>query len=376
MDRGSTDPGHDRPHATHRPAASTAVTAAAAGPARGEDGPAAATVAILLASFNGARYLPRQLDSIAAQDWPAWRLVVSDDGSTDATRDVVRDFAKAHPGRCIELIEGPRRGATQNFLSLIAQVRPGEWLAFCDQDDAWLPHRLSRGMQAIGGCPAGAGENGDGPRDARDGGERVAAGPAATSSRTIICDDDLRPLTPAPLFRKPPSFRNALVQACMPGNTFLANPAAAALLQQGAAAAARAGVVSHDWWAYQLLAGAGARLVRDPEPTVLYRQHRGNVMGRNDTLQARLRRVAMLGAGDFGGWVRDNVTALQGARHLLTDVNGATLDGFEAALRAPGPIAATRLARLGMYRQTRAGTAALLAAAAAGRLRPIGPRKG
>ena len=81
------------------------------------------------------------------------------------------------------------------------------------------------------------------------------------------------------------------------------------------------------------------------------------------------------GAGDFGGWVRDNVTALQGARHLLTDANLAALDGFEAALHAPGPIAATRLARLGMYRQTKAGTAALLAAAAAGRLRPIGPRQ-
>lgn len=370
MDRRSHKPAAPPARKAGGSAASGGAKAAAPGARRSEkarSGAAPATVAILLATFDGARYLRRQLDSIAAQDWAAWRLVVSDDGSTDTTREIVRDFASAHPGRDIALVEGPRRGATQNFLSLIGQVRPGEWLAFSDQDDAWLPHRLSRGMQVIAG-PA-VNEAAGTQNDAGQAECVGLAGPAATSSRTIICDDDLRPLNPAPLFRRPPSFRNALVQACMPGNTYLANPAAVALLQAGAAAAARADVISHDWWAYQLLAGAGARLVRDPEPTVLYRQHHGNVMGRNDTLRARLARVAMLGAGDFGGWVRDNVAALQGARHLLTKENAALLDGFEAALRAPGPVAAVRMGRMGLYRQTAAQTAALMAAAAAGRLR-------
>ena len=83
---------------------------------------------------------------------------------------------------------------------------------------------------------------------------------------------------------------------------------------------------------------------------------------------SNLTKVALGGPGLTTAYVTS-------ARHLLTDANLAALDGFEAALRAPGPIAATRLARLGMYRQTKAGTAALLAAAAAGRLRPIGPRQ-
>ena len=313
-----------------------------------------AQVAILLASFNGAPHIACQLDSLAAQDWRAWRLVVSDDGSTDATRGLVEDFAQRHPGRDIRIVEGPRDGATRNFLSLLAHAEPGEWLAFCDQDDAWLPHRLSRGMAVLA--------SGAAPPDR----------PAATSSRTIICDENLRELAPAPLYTRPPSFRNALVQACMPGNTFLANPAAAALLREGAAAAFEAGVISHDWWAYQLLSGAGARLVRDPQTTVLYRQHRGNVMGRNDTWRARLARMAMLGAGDYGTWLRANVAALQGARHLLDPANRDLLDGFAEALTAPGPVAAARMARMGLYRQTSTGTAALLAAAAAGRLRERG----
>lgn len=306
-----------------------------------------ARVMIGLGSYDGARFLAAQLDSLAAQTWTRWRLVVSDDGSTDGTRDIVARFAAAHPTRDVQLIEGPRQGATRNFLHLVDQAAPDEWLAFCDQDDVWLPERLDRGMAQIGGT----------------------SGPAATASRTIICDDELRPLAPAPLFSRPAGFRNALVQACLPGNTFLANPDAVAILKAGAGAAAAAGVVSHDWWAYQLLSGAGATIIRDPARTVLYRQHRGNVMGRNDTMRARLARVALLGAGAYGQWLHDNCTALQGGRDLLTAENTGHLDRFQAALQAPGPAAAGRLMRLGVYRQTRAGTAALLAAALAGRLR-------
>jgi glycosyltransferase involved in cell wall biosynthesis len=302
---------------------------------------------IALGSYNGARFLDAQLDSLAAQSWTRWRLVVSDDGSTDATRDIVARFAAAHPARDVQLIEGPGQGATRNFLHLLDQAAQGEWLAFCDQDDVWLPERLDRGMAQIGSI----------------------SGPAATASRTIICDHELRPLGPAPLFSRPAAFRNALVQACLPGNTFLANPAAVSILKAGAGAAAAAGVVSHDWWAYQLLSGAGATIIRDPALTVLYRQHRGNVMGRNDTMRARLARVALLGAGTYGHWLYDNCTALQGGRDLLTAENAGRLDRFQAALQASGPSAAAHLMLLGVYRQTRAGTAALLAAALAGRLR-------
>ena len=307
------------------------------------------TVAILLASFRGGRFISTQLESLAAQDYPNWRLVVSDDGSDDGTRDRVRAFAAAHPGRDVTLVDGPRRGATQNFLSLIEAVQPGEALAFCDQDDAWLPDRLSRGIEALG----------------RHQGQRGLL----HVTRTTICDDALRPLRPAPLYRRAPGFRNALVQACTPGNTMLIDPVGAALLQEGAAAAARAGVISHDWWSYQLLSGAGGTVVRDPAQTVLYRQHRGNVMGRNDTPAAILARIKGLGRGDYGGWLRANVEALEYRRAALTPDNAALLDRFASALSQPGPRAAAALVKLGVYRQTRTGTLALMAAAAAGRLR-------
>lgn len=306
-------------------------------------------IAILLASHNGAPFLAAQLDSIVGQDYPHWRLVVSDDRSTDDTRDVVRRFAADHPDRDIALIDGPSAGATRNFLSMVERVRPGEALAYCDQDDVWLPGRLGRGVAAL----ARPGRRDD---------------PALHVTRTTICDQTLRPQRAAPLYRRPPSFRNALVQACTPGNTMLVNPPGAALLRQAAPAAAAAGIISHDWWSYQLIAGAGGQVIRDPAQTVLYRQHPRNVMGRNDTLAARLARARGLSRGDYAGWLRANVAALCAVDGLLTAGNRVLLSRFAAALDAPGPMTAAMFMRLGLYRQTRAGTAALLAAAAAGRL--------
>lgn len=308
--------------------------------------PASPRIAILLATFNGAAFLAEQLDSLRRQSVQSWRLVVSDDGSTDGTRAIVEAFAASMPGR-VSWVEGPRQGATANFLSLVSRTLEGEWLAYCDQDDVWLPERLARGVEALTDLP----------------------GPAVHAARTVICAPDLTQLGPAPLFTRTPGFRNALVQACLPGNTTLVNAAGAALLRRAVPAAQPAGIVSHDWWTYQILSGTGAAVLRDPAQTVLYRQHAGNVMGRNDTMRARLARLVRLGSGDYGGWLRANQRALAGARGLLAPENRTLLDRFGGALDASGPVAAAAMARMGLYRQTRAGTAALLAAAAAGRLR-------
>lgn len=313
-------------------------------------------ISILLATYQGARHIGAQLDSLAAQDYRDWRLIVSDDGSTDETLHILQGFAARHSGRDIRILRGPRQGPTRNFLSMIGAVKPGEALAWCDQDDVWLPDRLSRGAAALAAAKGRAG----------------AGRGILHVTRTIICDEDLHHLRPAPLYRRPASFANALVQACTPGNTMLVDPAGVALLKAAQPGAMEAGVISHDWWSYQVISGAGGLVIRDPRQTVLYRQHRGNVMGRNDTPRAALARLGRLGAGDYGGWLRRNVAALQAAREVLSPGNAAMLAGFSAAIDAPGPVAAARLARLGVYRQTRAGTAALMLAAAAGRLRPRG----
>lgn len=302
-------------------------------------------ITVLLAMYNGARHLQQQLDSIAVQAFTAWDLLVSDDGSTDDSRAILARFAtRFAPGR-VRLIEGPRRGSAANFLHLLTQAPEGA-VAFCDQDDRWRPDKLARAVEAL--AP-----------------ER---GPAIYSARTTICDENLVPLAPARLFHGPFGFENALVQCATAGNTIVLNPAGAALVRRAAPAGIAAQVPAHDWFAYQVLTGAGGAVVRDTDEVVFYRQHAANLMGRNDTFAAGKARFRKLFDGEFGGWLHRNIAALSSAGTLLPE-HRATMAGFARAIQTGGPRAVAELSRLGIHRQTRAGTMALYLAAAGGRLR-------
>lgn len=147
------------------------------------------------------------------------------------------------------------------------------------------------------------------------------------------------------------------------------NPAAVSLLKRGVAAAQAAEIPAHDWWVYQMVTGAGGLWLAGDEVTVLYRQHDRNVVGRNDTLRARAARAAMLVDGTFARWLAGNQRALECSRSLLSADSRAMVAEFGAALRMAGPAAAERLRRLAVHRDSTAGTALVIAAAAAGRLR-------
>jgi len=302
------------------------------------DGHQAPHVVILLAVYNGGDYLSDQLQSIAAQEHQSWQLLASDDGSTDNSRDILEEFAATHPVTCVT---GPGTGAAANFLSLIRQARDhvatGHWMAFCDQDDVWLPDKLSRGIAALG--------------------DQEDPCPALYCSRTWITDTALherRISAPRP---RPPSFRNALVQNVASGNTILLNPAATRLVAEAAQQVER--VVVHDWWVYQLITGAGGRVVHDDTPTLLYRQHDVNQIGSNDTRLARLRRIRQLLEGHFRDWNAVNIAALSRLEEYLTPENREILAEFSAMRRGPMPGRLRRLWRLGLYRQSRISTFAL-----------------
>lgn len=302
------------------------------------------SVTILMAIYQGERYLRAQLDSLAAQTAP-WRLVVGDDGSRDAGPRIVQDFARDRPGR-VELRAGPRQGAAANFMALLAGLpeAPG-FVALADQDDVWHADKLSRALAALEPC---------GPH------------PALYCSRVRICDESLRPLGLSRLPVTPPSFRHALVQNLVQGNTAVLNPAAAALARAAAQGAGK--VVMHDWWLYQLVSGAGGQVIHDPWPSLLYRQHGANVVGANDGAGARLASLDRMLKGRHRDWSRANLREMQRLRDWLTPENRRLLDDF-AALNGPGAPARLRaLRRGGFYRQGRLSQAALWLAAALGRV--------
>jgi glycosyltransferase involved in cell wall biosynthesis len=95
-----------------------------------------------MATYNGARYIREQLDSLAAQTLLPCELVVTDDGSTDATLEIVRDFARDAPFPVRIYCNKLRLGFGDNFL-YAASLCEGVFIAFCDQDDVWMKDKLA-----------------------------------------------------------------------------------------------------------------------------------------------------------------------------------------------------------------------------------------
>jgi glycosyltransferase involved in cell wall biosynthesis len=103
----------------------------------------APTVSIALATYNGARFLKDQLQSLSAQTFMPTELVVGDDGSTDCTIEIVHAFAAEAPFP-VRIEQNPTRlNYADNFLKTALRCE-SKYVAFCDQDDVWLPEKLER----------------------------------------------------------------------------------------------------------------------------------------------------------------------------------------------------------------------------------------
>ncbi|MCP5037508.1 MAG: glycosyltransferase [Rhodobacteraceae bacterium] len=329
-----------------KPDTGIAVSADTEGHPVTSDAPA---IVVLMAVMNGADNLQAQLESIAAQTHRNWQILASDDGSTDETIQILRDFCAQ--GHQVQLLKGPEQGAAANFMSLARAAgeyaKDGCWLAFADQDDVWLPEKLERSVTRLqAGSPA----------------ER----PALYCSRSWITRADLTGRQLSPPVPRAPGFRNALIQNIAAGNTICLNSAGSRLIINAAREAGE--VVMHDWWTYQIVTGAGGEVLHDDDPTLLYRQHGANHIGANNSLRAKGRRISMLFDGGFRKWNDLNIKALKRSRARLTDENLALVEAF-AHMRDKSLLTRLRmLHRLGLYRQTRAATLSLWLAAMLRRL--------
>ncbi len=298
------------------------------------------TATILLCTFNGERFLAEQLESLERQTFKAWKVIASDDGSSDRTKSILHAFRNSHRPGQVEVIDGPRRGASANFLFLACREDlASDYYAFCDQDDIWEEDKLARAIGVL---------------------EQVSAEvPAVYGSRTRLIDETGQEIGLSPLFSRMPTFRSALVQSIAGGNTMVFNKMAREAL---VFAGADVTVPSHDWWLYQVTSGCGGFVHYDPYPSVRYRQHAQNVIGSNMGFIARLRRLRMLGQGRFRHWSDLNIAALTRVQTRMTDENRKIFDLFCKARQQPLLQRAAMFAEAGVYRQTLYGNVGLAAA--------------
>lgn len=96
-------------------------------------------ISVAMATYNGEKFIKEQLDSILPQLSPGDEVVVSDDGSTDKTVDIISEYAKDDSRICF--VKGPGKGAILNFEHVIGKCS-GDVIFLCDQDDVWLPNKV------------------------------------------------------------------------------------------------------------------------------------------------------------------------------------------------------------------------------------------
>ena len=106
------------------------------------------TVAVVMCTYNGEKYLREQLDSIMVQTCAVSELIVQDDCSTDATMDILREYAARYPVMRIYRNKC-NLGFNLNFKSAVMKAT-ADFVAISDQDDVWMPDKLERQLQAIG----------------------------------------------------------------------------------------------------------------------------------------------------------------------------------------------------------------------------------
>jgi glycosyltransferase involved in cell wall biosynthesis len=207
------------------------------------------TVDVLLATFNGEKFLEEQLQSLDQQEDVNVRVWANDDGSDDATLEILLKWQKL--GLIIDITKTQRIGSTRAFLKLLSEHSDSEYVAFCDQDDVWDPIKLITQV-----------------------GKLTSEMPIAVTSRRLYIDSFGSIIGKSRRLRKAPSFENAMVENIAPGNTILMNNRAIKLINKFP----NPTIEHYDSWVYLLITAFG-KVEFLNQPLIRYRIHENNLVG-------------------------------------------------------------------------------------------------
>lgn len=262
-----------------------------------------------MATYQGERYLPEQLDSFARQTHQNWHLWASDDGSSDSTLALLQRYRDRWGEGKVDILKGPKQGSTQNFLTLVHNPAiQADHYAYSDQDDIWENNKLERALAWLHTQDKDL--------------------PALYCTRTRLVDAENHEIGLSPDYHRPPSFANALMQNITGGNTMVFNDAARRIL---CIASPETKIVIHDWWTYLAITACGGAVKFDREPSLRYRQHGGNLIGMEAGGPSLYSRFAKL----FGTTLKRNndinLHALGSLTPYITDENRRILNLFTKA---------------------------------------------
>jgi len=220
-----------------------------------------------MASYNGEKYISKQIDSLLAQTFRDFRLYIHDDSSTDDTLQIIKKYAEKYPDKIfVKQNDENTGGSKYNNLNMMIEYKD-DYILLCDQDDIWLPDKIEKSFIKIKEMEK----------------EYGSSTPVLVHTDLTVVNDDLDVISSSYEKMSHKDFEKtrlnyvaALNNAA--GCTMIYNRALAELIF-----AVPASFVMHDWW-LTLTAVVYGKMAALKEPTVFYRQHEGNVKGAKKVL--------------------------------------------------------------------------------------------
>lgn len=219
------------------------------------------TIDVLLAAYNGERFIAEQIQSILDQSFSDFRLVIRDDGSSDRTVAIIDAICAAHPERVSQVGDARANlGAAGNFAALLDHSR-APYVMFADQDDVWLHDKIEATFALM------------------QQEEHAASGePVLIYSDVIVTDTAGRELSPSYFTYTGIEPGRVTYPALFLQNTVIGCTAMANRALLDRALPIPQSVAMHDWWLALVATGLGRVAMLD-RPTLRYRQHDGNAVG-------------------------------------------------------------------------------------------------
>ena len=209
-------------------------------------------VIVLMATYNGALFIKEQLDSIINQTYDNIEIMVRDDGSTDGTVEILKEYESK---QLIQVTYGENIGVINGFFWLVKNAGEGDYYSFADQDDIWLPEKISRAVEHL-----------------EKGNNQV---PQVYFSNFDFCDSQMNYIGSSPDLKYPQSLVRVLVGTQLAiGFTLVFNAAMKQFIERDAPFDLK--IYGHDHWV-TLMGLTLGNVVYDPTVTAKYRRHEQNV---------------------------------------------------------------------------------------------------
>ena len=238
-------------------------------------------VLVLLATYNGEKFVREMIDSVINQDADSFHIILSDDASSDSTVGILDEYAEKYPELITHYRSGKKFGNAQNhFMHLLSQFHDAPYIMFCDQDDYWHSDKIRKTLAKMKEIET----------------EGV---PALVHTDLVVVDGDLKKIADSfcgyqKLDGNRLKLNQLLVQNVVTGCTMMINNSLADLSCRCALPKA---ALMHDWWIAIICSVFGTSAFLDCS-TIDYRQHGNNSVGAKNVtspsyLLAKLKSGAM-----------------------------------------------------------------------------------